>query len=56
MKRTCEGCKALYYDPPLFTCQLGYEIDSTNVKPIEDCPKPTTIIKLCKAKQKNTRE
>jgi hypothetical protein len=52
MKRTCEGCKGLFSDQYFYVCQLGYKIDFKKGKPLENCPKPTTNMKLCDAKKK----
>ena len=43
MKRTCEGCKALCFkDKYEQYCLLSYKMDGMKLKPLEDCPKPTT--------------
>lgn len=46
MKRICDGCRASSYDRPTFICELGYKIDATKGKPLEECPKPKTIQKM----------
>jgi hypothetical protein len=49
LKKSCVGCKALHNE----ICELNYKTTTYNIldklegiKPIEDCPKPTTINKL----------
>lgn len=46
MKRTCNGCKALFKVEAEFLCSLGFSICEKSPIPIDDCPKPITNIKL----------
>ena len=46
-KRTCFGCKALYWDKGEGLCRLGYETakmigTEREIVPVEPCPKPMT--------------
>lgn len=53
MKRTCNGCKAFFFmGCGEVRCELGYTIDANKLKPLEDCPKPTTNIQLINCKKK----
>lgn len=51
VKRSCLGCKALEEHNYPMTCEFGYKIQitqytyATKVKPLEECPKPTTYSK-----------
>lgn len=64
MKRNCNNCKALTnsFIGIGCRCQLNYEIKPTeyyqgipiSYKPLEDCPKPTTINKFFKCKPKKS--
>lgn len=64
MKRTCYGCKA--FEEGIFEsqCSIGYSVHTitrtvkgsewiSNVKPKEECPKPTTNKDLVRCKHKN---
>jgi len=55
MKTTCFGCKALDNVSHSPCCDLGYNIKTVfnarfgridTIKPLEDCPKPTSTKKL----------
>jgi len=50
MKRTCGGCHALKWDAATerFNCDLNYDIDEYNTRPLEECPKPKTSNELKK--------
>jgi hypothetical protein len=59
MKRTCYGCKALEGDH----CYLGYKNEklfknysSTDVKPLEECPKPKTNDKYMEYLRRSKRK
>ena len=53
-KRTCNGCKALYFDHAAPECRLCYSIDLNLIKPLEPCPKPKTNVEFvhCRPKPK----
>jgi hypothetical protein len=43
MKKTCDRCRALIMSQgENVKCELGYKIDHEKIKPMEQCPKPTT--------------
>jgi len=55
MKKSCDGCKALeidYFDNYSYFCGLNYKI-TKDYKPLEECPKPKTIIKYIELKTQN---
>ncbi len=55
MKKTCNGCKALVYARPNWSCSKGYTLDEIKGIPLEECPKPLTNVQLCKTKHKTIK-
>lgn len=55
MKKTCNGCRAEeYVDLSVIKlgCSLGYK--TKDGKPLEECPKPTTIKAFVRALQERS--
>ncbi len=60
MKKTCLGCRALGYrggningfGQNAKSCILGFDIDGRYLRPLENCPKPTTYKQMENAEPK----
>lgn len=45
MKKTCNGCRALYMSMYEVKCEFEYQIDQKEIKLLEACPKPKSYKK-----------
>jgi hypothetical protein len=66
MKRSCDGCRALWYHYTFdryCSCILGYKVKSifhhtilVGAIPLEECPKPMTYKKYFNCEPRSSRE